>query len=82
MSTKQRVVVYPPEEGGGRRVRVNGGLLGPVYGTEDLILLLERSGLHRDDIYLEDPLLVDWRGGGPDVWAAEPPPVPGHATGS
>ena len=62
------VVVYPPAEGGGRRVRVNGAILGMAYGEVDLIEFLRRAGLDPEDVRLDDPDLIEWRGGGPDVW--------------
>lgn len=61
------VVVYPPTEGGGRRVRVNGEILGTAYGVTDLLEFLRRAGLDPDDADLEGPLF-EWRGGGPEVW--------------
>lgn len=61
------VVVYPPSEGGGRRVRVDGEILGTAYGVADLLELLRRSGLDPDEVELEGPL-IEWRGGGPGAW--------------
>ncbi|MGY0065177.1 hypothetical protein ACWY4P_53655 (plasmid) [Streptomyces sp. LZ34] len=61
------VVVYPPMESGGRRVRVNGEILGTAYGVTDLLEFLRRAGLQPDDVQLEGPL-IEWRGGGPEVW--------------
>ncbi|MFD8516531.1 hypothetical protein ACFV27_37005 [Streptomyces antimycoticus] len=61
------VVVYPPSEGGGRRVRVNGEILGTAYSPGDLLEFLRRAGLDPDDVQLDGPL-IEWRGGGPEVW--------------
>ncbi len=62
------VVVYPPAEGGGRRVRVDGTILGTAYGEVDLLEFLRRAGLDPEAVRLDDPELIEWRGGGPDVW--------------
>ncbi|MGW1659337.1 hypothetical protein [Streptomyces atratus] len=63
-----RVIVSPPSPTGGRRVRVYREVLGLAYGLGDLEFL-RRAGL--DDITEDDVILsgmIDWRGGGPDVW--------------
>ncbi|GAA3899066.1 hypothetical protein [Streptomyces lannensis] len=65
-----RVVVYPPSESGGRRVTVDGQHLGTVFSLHDLAVFLERAGLEGWDeldvvVHTE---LIEWRGGGPDVW--------------
>ncbi|MDT0379770.1 hypothetical protein RM572_13475 [Streptomyces sp. DSM 42041] len=64
------VVVYPPAEGGGggRRVRADGTILGIAYSEADLLEFLRRAGLDPEGIRLDDPDLIEWRGGGPDVW--------------
>ncbi|MEU9796892.1 hypothetical protein AB0E27_41215 [Streptomyces sparsogenes] len=61
------VVVYPPAEGGGRRVRVNAEIYGTAFGLSDLLEFLRRAGLDPDDVDLEGPL-IEWRGGGAEVW--------------
>jgi hypothetical protein len=65
-----RVIVYPPGEGGGRRVRVDGSILGTAFSLHDLAVFLERAGLEGwdelDVIAAEG--LIEWRGGGPDTW--------------
>lgn len=67
MSEKPRVVVYPPDETGGRRVRVDGEILGRAYGMADLVEFLRRAG------WVEEAPPIEWRGGGPDTWSPEPP---------
>jgi hypothetical protein len=63
------VVVYPPSEGGGRRVRVDGAILGTAYSLHDLTVFLERAGLEGwDDLDVAGSGLIEWRGGGPDAW--------------
>lgn len=51
-----------------RRVEINGVLVGRAYSTADVIEFLRRAGLAPDDVDLEDPTLIEWRGGGSDVW--------------
>ncbi|MFZ4266554.1 hypothetical protein [Streptomyces arboris] len=64
-----RVVVSPPSPSGGRRVRVDGTILGLAYGLGDLVEFLRRAGLEGvDEVEVARSPLVDWRGGGPDVW--------------
>lgn len=65
------IVVYPPAATGGRRVRAGGEILGTAYNPGDLVEFLRRAGL--DDPNLTDPGLIEWRGGGPDVWDTPAP---------
>ncbi|MFI8104724.1 hypothetical protein [Streptomyces sp. NPDC086023] len=69
-----RVIVYPPDEDGGRRVRCDGEILGRAFGPGDVIEFLRRAGLDPDDVDLPAPGLIEWRGGGPAVWSSEAPP--------
>jgi hypothetical protein len=62
-------IVVERVAGGGRRVRVGAMILGIAYGPGDVIEFLRRAGLDPDEVDLDDPALVDWHGGGPDVWA-------------
>ncbi|MFI9079143.1 hypothetical protein ACIGW8_22180 [Streptomyces sioyaensis] len=71
MTEHPPVVVHPPSPAGGRRVTVDAQILGLAYGPRDVVEFLRRAGLDEDAINLDDPLLIEWRGGGPDVW---PPP--------
>ncbi|MEU5241660.1 hypothetical protein ACH4UR_35720 [Streptomyces lydicus] len=63
-----RIVVRPPEPGGGRRVYVGTTSLGLAHNAADLLEFLRRAGLDPDEVRLEDPA-IEWRGGGPDVWS-------------
>ncbi|GLV87995.1 hypothetical protein Slala03_76840 [Streptomyces lavendulae subsp. lavendulae] len=63
MSPALRVIVYPPDAQGGR--------LGRALGPQDLFEFLRRAGLDPDDVNLDDPLLIEWRGGGPAVWTPD-----------
>ncbi|MFJ6935710.1 hypothetical protein [Streptomyces sp. NPDC101132] len=74
MATELRVIVYPPDAEGARRVRLDGVILGRAYGPGDILEFLRRAGLDPDDILLDDPLLIEWRGGGPAVWTPDDEP--------
>jgi hypothetical protein len=62
------VIVYPPSPTGGRRVRANGEILGLAYSVRDVVEFLRRAGLDIDEVDVEATGLIEWRGGGPDVW--------------
>ncbi|ADI05638.1 hypothetical protein SBI_02517 [Streptomyces bingchenggensis BCW-1] len=71
MAGVPRVVVQPLSPSGGRRVRVDGTILGTAYGIRisDLLEFLRRAGLEDvESLDLETSPLIEWRGGGPDVW--------------
>jgi hypothetical protein len=69
MASVTRVVVYPPDEGGGRRVRVDGTILGLAYGVRDVAALLQMAGLQEvDEMDVVRSERIDWRGGGPEAW--------------
>ncbi|MDQ0990739.1 hypothetical protein [Streptomyces sp. V3I7] len=67
------VIVYPPAEDGGRRVRVGDDFVGMAYTMLDIVEFLRRAGL--EDVEVDDvatsPLSgwIEWRGGGPEAWA-------------
>ncbi|MFB6604251.1 hypothetical protein ACFCXR_37990 [Streptomyces noursei] len=69
MADDVRVVVHAPSRSGGRRVTVGGEILGLAHSTADLVEFLRRAGLDPDDVRVEDSDVIDWRGGGPEVWA-------------
>ncbi|KOG55753.1 hypothetical protein ADK76_20800, partial [Streptomyces griseoflavus] len=66
------VIVHPPSPSGGRRVTVHGQIVGLAHGRGDVAEFLRRAGLAPDgeDIDLDTPGLIEWRGGGKDVWMA------------
>lgn len=65
------VIVYPPSPTGGRRVRVDGEILGLAHNLRDVAEFLRRAGLDDvDETVVETSALIEWRGGGPDVWSA------------
>ncbi|MCL8010227.1 hypothetical protein [Streptomyces sp. AS02] len=70
MASTHPVVVYPPAADGGRRVRVDDHFLGMAYGLLDVAEFLRRAGIEdADPEYVRQSGLIEWRGGGPDVWA-------------
>jgi hypothetical protein len=72
MTAAPQVIVEPPSTSGGRRVRVGTEIVGRAYGLGDLVEFLRRAGLEEvdDEDLRHGAGLVEWRGGGPDVWAA------------
>lgn len=63
------MIVYPPDEQGGRRVRVDGAILGLAYSVQDVVAFLQEAGLQSfDEMDVVRSSLIEWRGGGPDVW--------------
>jgi hypothetical protein len=72
MATDQPVVVYPPTSDGGRRVRIDGRFVGIAYGVLDLVAFVQEAGLQDwDEMDVARASLIEWRGGGPDVWSPE-----------
>nr|WP_318206156.1 hypothetical protein [Streptomyces sp. SCL15-4] len=69
MSTMPVVIVYPPDEQGGRRVRVDGEISGRALGLKDVVEFLRRAGLDTiEDTDVAAADWIEWRGGGPDAW--------------
>ncbi|MDF3289531.1 MULTISPECIES: hypothetical protein [Streptomyces] len=60
------IVVHPPRDGE-RLLTVLGEPVGIVDSLGEIELLLRRAGLSPADV-LDDPDLIEWRGGGPEVW--------------
>ncbi|GAA1877201.1 hypothetical protein GCM10009753_00240 [Streptantibioticus ferralitis] len=48
---------------------VQGEVVGQAYGLADVEEFLRRAGLDPDDVALDDPALIEWQEGGPDVWS-------------
>ncbi|MEV7420391.1 hypothetical protein [Streptomyces sp. NPDC089919] len=69
-----RVIAPRPEPDGRRRVRCDGRSLGRAAGVRDLLEFLRRIGLDAGSIDLADSALIDWRGGGPEVWTHDSNP--------
>lgn len=73
MSGPLPVIVYPPSPTGGRRVRVDGEILGLAHGLADVVEFLRRAGLELDEYDVVRSEIIEWRGGGPYVWVESPP---------
>lgn len=65
------MIVQLPSPTGGRRVRVDGEILGLAHSVRDLVEFLRRAGLDIEPEEVADSPLIDWRGMGPDRWEAE-----------
>ncbi|MEU0275942.1 hypothetical protein [Streptomyces sp. NPDC006307] len=64
------VIVSPPSPTGGRRVWADGESLGLAYGLSDVAEFLRRAGLEGMDAGdVATSELIEWRGGGSDVWS-------------
>ncbi|UNO38691.1 hypothetical protein [Streptomyces sp. MST-110588] len=70
MAASPPVIVHPPTPSGGRRVTLRGRFAGLAHGRGDVAEFLRRAGLAPDseDIDLDDPELIEWRGGDLDTW--------------
>ncbi|MFI8294453.1 hypothetical protein ACIGCZ_00750 [Streptomyces nigra] len=69
MADDRPVIVYPPDEQGGRRVRIDGTILGRAYSVRDIAAFMQEAGLHEfDEMDVVRSGLIEWRGGGPEVW--------------
>ncbi|KAB1144681.1 hypothetical protein F7R91_20775 [Streptomyces luteolifulvus] len=68
MSRPIRVIVHPPSPTGGRRVRVDGEILGLAHNVADVAEFLRRAGLEVDPADVARLTWIEWRGGGPGVW--------------
>ncbi|MEU9033812.1 MULTISPECIES: hypothetical protein [unclassified Streptomyces] len=69
MSGSLPVIVHPPSPTGGRRVRVDGQILGLAFNLADLVEFLRRAGLEGlDEVAVARSELIEWRGGGPEHW--------------
>ncbi|MEU9236008.1 hypothetical protein [Streptomyces subrutilus] len=68
------IVVHRPSVSGGRRVTVSrhghDEILGIAYCDRDLVALLEAAGVYEAERVLDDPMWVEWRGGGAHQWDA------------
>ncbi|MCQ4044680.1 hypothetical protein NON19_22260 [Streptomyces rubrisoli] len=60
------MVVHSPGLAG-RRVTINGEYAGRAHRPGELRALLRRKGVV--GAHLDDHSLIEWRGGGPEVWA-------------
>lgn len=71
MASAQPIVIYPPAEDGGRRVRVDGRFVGMAYRMLDIIEFLRMAGLEQvDEDWVRHSGLIEWRGPGAGEWGA------------
>ncbi|MFF8387250.1 hypothetical protein [Streptomyces kanasensis] len=70
MPPQAPIVVHRPTASGGRRVTVRGRILGLAHNDADLLEFLRRAGLDEPDVDLDDPRMVEWRGGRAHQWEA------------
>ncbi|MGW0904640.1 hypothetical protein [Streptomyces sp. NPDC002853] len=68
MTWQTPIIVHPPASDGGRRVTVRGQAVGVARDDHDLVEFLRRAGLGDADMALDDPHLVEWRGGEAHMW--------------
>ncbi|NUQ95086.1 MAG: hypothetical protein HOY79_00510 [Streptomyces sp.] len=70
---ERSVIVSAPGEHGGREVRVDATALGIAYSLHDLTVFLQGAGLvGLDEVDVAESDLIEWHGGGPEVWPATP----------
>ncbi|MEU4490167.1 hypothetical protein AB0H94_35750 [Streptomyces purpurascens] len=66
------IVVHPLSDTGGRSVTVHtqgrDEILGTAYSDHDLVVFLERAGIHDADSILDDDQWIEWRGGRAHQW--------------
>jgi hypothetical protein len=68
---ESHVTVGPVHDDGSgepaRPVDVGGMPVGNAYSVADVAEFMRRTGL--DTALIQDPGIVEWQGGGPDVWS-------------
>ncbi|WP_329208342.1 hypothetical protein OG257_16035 [Streptomyces sp. NBC_00683] len=57
------IVVHGLSSSGGRRVTINGQIVGLAHDDRDLVEFLRRAGLDDARHLLDDPHWIEWRGG-------------------
>ncbi|MEU5397368.1 hypothetical protein [Streptomyces tibetensis] len=70
MASAQPIVIYPPDEDGGRRVRIDGATVGRAFSVQDVARYMQEAGLQEaDEMDVVRSGLIEWRGGGPEAWS-------------
>ncbi|MFF5980876.1 hypothetical protein ACFY78_18725 [Streptomyces olindensis] len=70
MASATPVVIYPPDQDGGRRVRIDGAIVGRALSVQGVARFMQEAGLQDwDEMDVVRSSLIEWRGGGPDAWA-------------
>ncbi|WP_329043476.1 hypothetical protein OHT61_32185 (plasmid) [Streptomyces sp. NBC_00178] len=57
------IVIHRPSVTGGRRVTIQGQIVGLAHDDHDVVEFLRRAGLPDSEQLLDDPVWVQWRGG-------------------
>ncbi|WP_256339738.1 MULTISPECIES: hypothetical protein [unclassified Streptomyces] len=65
---ERAVRVEVPRGSGGRRVCLGDEVLGTAHSLHELTLLLRQAGLGGDEVDVAESDLIEWHGGGPEVW--------------
>ncbi|OXS31203.1 hypothetical protein [Streptomyces sp. XY006] len=72
MASATPVTIYPPDEDGGRRVRIDGAIVGRAFSVRNVARFMQEAGLQEfDEMDVVRTRLIEWRGGAPEDW--EPP---------
>ncbi|MET8678727.1 hypothetical protein ABZW18_14395 [Streptomyces sp. NPDC004647] len=71
MDGHQPPVVVHPWLDGARRVTIRGESVGKAYSLSDVVEFLRLAGLEAHAFGVDDPNLIEWRGGGPADWPDE-----------
>ncbi|MGW3657212.1 hypothetical protein ACWD6R_16625 [Streptomyces sp. NPDC005151] len=64
------IVVHQPSPTGGRQVAAYRQILGLAHDDRDLVEFLRRAGLPDAEDLIDDPQMVEWRGGRAHQWDA------------
>ncbi|MGW5132883.1 hypothetical protein [Streptomyces sp. NPDC004135] len=72
MASATPVTIYPPGEDGGRRVRIDGAIVGRAFSVRNVARFMQEAGLQElDEMDVVRTGLIEWWGGAPEDW--EPP---------
>ncbi|MFF7866594.1 hypothetical protein ACFZCT_09070 [Streptomyces qaidamensis] len=65
MTSATPALIYPPDEDGGRRVRIDGAIVGRAFSAQDVARFMQEAGLQEfDEMDAVRTGLIEWRGGG------------------
>lgn len=73
MAEETPVIVHPLSPEGRRLVTIRGERVGIAFNLFDLLEFLRRAGLPEADTAIDDPDLIEWRGGGLEAWNESSP---------
>ncbi|MFF0142313.1 hypothetical protein ACFYRN_38455 [Streptomyces sp. NPDC005227] len=75
--SERSVIIHPPTRPVGRQVWVDGRLVGQARSLGELTVLLHRAGWEDlDEVDVAELPLIEWHGGGPEVWTPWTSPWP------